>query len=109
VDKHDYNLNIRRYVDNTPDPEPEDVQAHLIGGVPVAEVQARQSDFAKFGVAPNTLFQPERLGYLAFVTDIATKPGIRTNLESDAALKKTLTVHHNALEVWWGVARDDFA
>jgi len=32
--KHDYNLNIRRYVDNTPDPEPEDVQAHLIGGIP---------------------------------------------------------------------------
>ena len=34
VDTHDYNLNIRRYVDNTPDPEPEDVQAHLIGGIP---------------------------------------------------------------------------
>jgi type I restriction enzyme M protein len=31
VKKHEYNLNIRRYVDNTPDPEPEDVQAHLIG------------------------------------------------------------------------------
>ena len=29
VDTHDYNLNVRRYVDNTPDPEPEDVQAHL--------------------------------------------------------------------------------
>jgi type I restriction enzyme M protein len=41
VEKHDYNLNIRRYVDNTPDPEPEDVQAHLIGGVPETEVQAR--------------------------------------------------------------------
>ena len=38
VDKHDYNLNIRRYVDNTPDPEPEDVQAHLIGGIPESEV-----------------------------------------------------------------------
>jgi hypothetical protein len=50
VEKHDYNLNIRRYVDNTPDPEPEDVHAHLIGGVPEAEVQARKSDFAKFGV-----------------------------------------------------------
>jgi hypothetical protein len=30
-------------------------------------------------------------------------------LESDAALKKILTLHHNALEAWWGVARDDFA
>ncbi|MFZ3253688.1 MAG: type I restriction-modification system subunit M, partial [Syntrophales bacterium] len=40
VETHDYNLNIRRYVDNTPDPEPEDVQAHLIGGIPEAEVRA---------------------------------------------------------------------
>jgi type I restriction enzyme M protein len=109
ADKHDYNLNIRRYVDNTPDPEPEDVQAHLIGGVPETEVQARQNDFAKFGVAPSTLFQPERPGYLTLVPDIATKPAIKTNLESDAALKKTLALHHNALEAWWGVARDDFA
>jgi type I restriction enzyme M protein len=109
ADKHDYNLNIRRYVDNTPDPEPEDVQAHLIGGVPETEVQARQSDFAKFGVASETLFQPERPGYLAFVPDIGTKPAIKTTLESDAALKTTLTLHHNALEAWWGVARDDFA
>ena len=42
VEKHDYNLNIRRYVDNTPEPEPEDVQAHLIGGIPESEVAARR-------------------------------------------------------------------
>jgi len=33
VEQHDYNLNIRRYVDNTPEPEPEDVKAHLMGGM----------------------------------------------------------------------------
>jgi type I restriction enzyme M protein len=55
VDKHDFNLNIRRYVENTPDPKPEDVQAHLMGGIPEAEVQARQSDFAKFGIADRTV------------------------------------------------------
>ncbi len=109
VDKHDYNLNIRRYVDNTPDPEPEDVQAHLIGGVPEGEVRARHSDFAKFGVAADTLFQPKRPGYLAFRTNITAKSAIKTTLESDAALKKTFTAHHDALEAWWGVARDDFA
>ena len=35
------NLNIRRYVDNTPPPEPHDVRAHLHGGVPKAEVEAK--------------------------------------------------------------------
>jgi type I restriction enzyme M protein len=34
---HDWNLNLRRYVDNTPPPEPEDVFCHLHGGVPRAE------------------------------------------------------------------------
>jgi type I restriction enzyme M protein len=109
VDQHDYNLNIRRYVDNTPDPEPEDVQAHLIGGVPETEVQARQSDFAMFGVASDTLFRPDRPGYLAFLPAIAAKPAIKTKLEADPALQKTLTAHHDALEGWWAVAREDFA
>src|ERR1019366_2768341 len=109
VEKHDYNLNIRRYVDNTPDPEPEDVQAHLIGGVPEAEVRARQSDFAEFGVTADALFQSERPGYLAFLGTITAKSAIKTTLEADPALQQTLTAHHDALEAWWGVARDDFA
>jgi type I restriction enzyme M protein len=109
VEKHDFNLNIRRYVDNTPDPEPEDVQAHLIGGIPEGEVQARQCDFAKFGIANSTLFQPDRPGYLAFVSSIATKSNIKSTLEADAALKQVVAEHHDALEAWWIIARDDFA
>jgi type I restriction enzyme M protein len=66
AEKHDYNLNIRRYVDNTPDPEPEDVQAHLIGGIPESEVEARRPDLQKFGIDTSTLFQPDRPGYLKF-------------------------------------------
>ena len=109
VETHDYNLNIRRYVDNTPDPEPEDVQAHLIGGIPEAEVQARAADFARFGIEPDTLFQPERPGYLAFRDAIDAKPAIKTTLEADPALQRPSPRHHDALEAWWAVARDDFA
>jgi type I restriction enzyme M protein len=109
VEKHDYNLNIRRYVDNTPDPEPEDVQAHLIGGVPKAEILARKSDFAKFGVLPETLFQPERPDYLAFSPAVHSRPAIKAMLEADPALQKTTAAHHAALEAWWGLVRDDFA
>ena len=42
---NDYNLNIKRYVDNTPDPEPEDVKAHLLGGIPISEITAQQNSF----------------------------------------------------------------
>ena len=109
VDTHDYNLNIRRYADNTPDPEPEDVQAHLIGGIPEVEVAALTDDFAKFGVNPDSLFEPERPAYLAFRESIDARPAIRATLEAAPALLGTLTRHHDALESWWAVARDDFA
>jgi len=109
VETHGYNLNIRRYVDNTPEPEPEDVQAHLIGGIPDAEVSARAADFARFGIQPETLFQPERSGYLTFHAGIEAKPAIKATLEADPALQETLAMHHDALEAWWAVARDDFA
>ncbi|MDD5006943.1 MAG: type I restriction-modification system subunit M [Syntrophorhabdaceae bacterium] len=109
VENHDYNLNIRRYVDNTPEPEPEDVQAHLIGGIPDAEVTARAAHFARFGLQADTLFERERPGYLLFRKPIEAKQTIKITLEADPALRQTLAVHHDTLEAWWAVARDDFA
>ncbi|MBF0353202.1 MAG: type I restriction-modification system subunit M [SAR324 cluster bacterium] len=109
VDKHDYNLNIRRYVDNTPEPEPEDVQAHLIGGIPEDEVTARHEDFARFGLAAETLFQAERPKYLAFKETVQEKTDIKKLIEADPAVVQTLTTHAQALEDWWQVAQNDFA
>lgn len=109
VATHDYNLNIRRYVDNTPEPEPEDVQAHLIGGIPESEVAARSIVFAKFGVDPGTLLEPERSGYLKFRKQIDAKAAIKTKLETEPSLQQVMASHHALLETWWSVARDDFA
>ncbi|MEU0627874.1 class I SAM-dependent DNA methyltransferase [Streptomyces sp. NPDC005989] len=50
------NLSIRRYVDNTPPPEPQDVRAHLVGGVPRAEVEAKQVLLDAYGVKLGDLF-----------------------------------------------------
>lgn len=109
VDQHDYNLNIRRYVDNTPEPEPEDVQAHLIGGIPEDEVTARQGDFARFGLAAETLFQADRPKYLAFKETIQGKADIKNLIKADPAALQTLAKHAQALEDWWQVAQNDFA
>ena len=109
VDIHDYNLNIRRYVDNMPDPEPEDVTAHLIGGIPEAEVEARAGDFDRFGIDPGSVFRPERPGYLAFCEAIDAKAAIKISLEANPSLRHTLANHFDALEAWWTVARDEFA
>ena len=109
IETHDYNLNIRRYVDNTPEPEPEDVRAHLIGGIPEAEVQAKQVEFDKFRVNHSILFQKEREGYLGFRPPIAEKADIKRVLEDDTNLQDTIKNMHNTIEEWWQVAQDDFA
>ena len=109
VDKHDYNLNIRRYVDNTPEPEPEDVQAHLIGGIPESEIAALVADFSKFDLQCETLFRPDRPGYLAFQESIAARSDIKGVIEADQSVMQTLDTHRNALEQWWNLARRDFA
>jgi len=108
-DKHDFNLNIRRYVDNTPDPEPEDVQAHLIGGIPETEVKARADDFSRFGLQSDILFQSNRPGYLQFRDSIDGKSAIKKLIEADTLVVQTLATHRVILEDWWAVARDDFA
>ena len=109
VDRHDYNLNIRRYVDNTPEPEPEDVQAHLIGGIPESEVAMREPDFSRFGFSYEALFQPERPKYLAFNDSVKDKSEIKTVIETDPSVEQTLSGHRQALEDWWHMARDEFA
>ena len=109
VEQHDYNLNIRRYVDNTPEPEPEDVKAHLMGGIPETEIAAQHDTFAKFGVKSETLFESDRPGYAAFCPDVASKAVIKERLEANADLQTTVNAHHTTLESWWQEARDDFA
>lgn len=52
---NDYNCNIRRYADNAPPPEPQDVTAHLFGGIPKVEVEAKQELFAAHGFDPKTI------------------------------------------------------
>jgi type I restriction enzyme M protein len=109
VGAHDYNLNIRRYVDNTPDPETEDVQAHLIGGIPESEVEAQRANLGRFDVDITHFFQPERSGYFVFSSERANKRAIKVSLEAAKPLQRTLAEHHEALESWWKIARDDFS
>jgi type I restriction enzyme M protein len=49
---NDYNCNIRRYADNAPPPEPQDVRAHLLGGIPQAEVEAKRPLLMAHGLDP---------------------------------------------------------
>jgi type I restriction enzyme M protein len=96
---NDFNLNIRRYVDNTPPPEPQDVRAHLHGGVPEAEVRAYADSFAAYGIEVDSLFSSAEQagGYRDFPPDcwqgvVDEIPGLT------ADKRKQLS---NAFDDWW--------
>ncbi|MBN1174871.1 MAG: SAM-dependent DNA methyltransferase [Micromonosporaceae bacterium] len=53
---NDDSLNIRRYADNAPPPEPHDVHAHLYGGIPKAEVADKAHLFTAHGFTTDAVF-----------------------------------------------------
>lgn len=86
----DANLNIRRWVDNAPPPEPQDVRAHLHGGVPKVEVAVAEGMFAAFGVRVAELFDSSErsAGYLGFLpedpaTTASRLPGLAAPREAE--------------------------
>ena len=108
IESNDYTLNIRRYVDNTPPPEPEDVKAHLIGGVPTSEIEKTQHSLApKFEFDSYQLFQDKNKTYKDFNLD--NKVGIKTTVEDDNKVIETLTELGLHLADWWQLAKEDFS
>lgn len=100
---NDFNLNVRRYVDNSPPPEPHDVRAHLVGGIPVAEIEANSALFAALGLAPDVLFthRPDEERYRDFKPDITERPAIARLIEADAGLLARTQSLRDTLTAWW--------
>lgn len=99
--ENDHNLNIRRYADNAPPPEPHDVRAHLLGGVPKAEVQAKAALFAAHGLDPLALFVERDASYFDFRPELATRQAIKPAVETNAALVAREQAVREAFDAWW--------
>lgn len=63
--KNEFNLNIPRYIDSSEPEDIHDLDAHLNGGVPVADIQVLQNYWDVFPTLKDTLFseEQERDGY----------------------------------------------
>jgi len=100
-----YNLNIRRYADNSPPPEPHDVRAHLLGGIPKAEVNDAHKKrlFTAHGLNPLDLFVERDASYFDFNPVFASKAELKPAIESNAGLQAKEAAIRAAFEVWWGL------
>lgn len=109
IAEHDYNLNIRRYVDNTPAPEPQDVKAHLTGGIPKTEIAVLEEQSKKFHMSAKVAFTSRDTDYADFVSSIEGKENIRGVIEEDENVQNTLSNMLQLLSDWWELAKNDFS
>ncbi|MDO8369912.1 MAG: type I restriction-modification system subunit M [Candidatus Nitrotoga sp.] len=91
IEKNEFNLNIPRYIDSQQAEDIQDIEGHLKGGIPSADVDALQAYWAVCPQLRKTLFSPrpqageglgERAGYLHLAVAKQTiKPTIYGHLE----------------------------
>jgi len=106
--ENDDNLNIRRYVDTTPEPEPQDVRAHLHGGIPKSEVEAKAGLFAAHGLKPEHLFVPKDEDYLLYADVVEDKRALKRLVESDSGVVAAEGAVTSAIGLWWKAEESRF-
>ncbi|MCT7486189.1 type I restriction-modification system subunit M [Aliarcobacter cryaerophilus] len=101
----DYNLNIRRYVDNSQPAEIEDTKGHLKGGVPLREVKVYKDQYQKFDFDYETLLEQRDDEYLLFKDD----SDVKDKITNDENVSNVLFTYQNHLNSWWSEAKDEFS
>lgn len=99
IEEEEFNLNIRRYVDNSPEPEPQDVKAHLQGGVPKKELN--DALMRTYSIKASLIFKERNKEYFDFAR-ITEREQIKEVLEKSREFAETdrrlATILHNWFE-----------
>lgn len=78
--KNDYNLNIPRYIDTQEVEDIQNIEAHLVGGIPTEDIEALKKYWEAFPNLKEDLFN-------------ASRPGFMTLKVDDTVLKSTILEH----------------
>lgn len=73
IEKNEYNLNIPRYIDSQEDENIQDIEAHLLGGIPQIDIEALNDYWEAFSTLRKKLFKPssrERYSNLQIKNDL---------------------------------------
>lgn len=97
----EYNLNICRYVNNSPDLKPHDVTAHLTGGVPKAEVSAHAGVFSRYFLSDDVIFTKWDETCYDFISDISKKEDIREIIGVNPHVIAVEEEMNTSLASWW--------
>ena len=101
LEREDFNFNIRRYVDNSPPPEPQDVHAHLHGGIPEAEVDSLDAFFNNYAGIKDRVLKHHKKRYYCFKKTITRKDDFKALLDEAEEIRKKHRSYENKIESWW--------
>jgi type I restriction enzyme M protein len=71
IEKHEFNLNLPRYIDSQKQEDRQDIEGHLRGGIPQADIDALQAYWEVCPALKKTLFKDCRPGYVELSIDKA--------------------------------------
>ena len=95
--KNDYNLNIPRYIDSSEPEDLQDIDAHLHGGIPAADVDSMEKYWTLFPNLKNKLFSPLREGYYKLNIE---KDDVRSTIYSDEEFNAYADRIDMAFDAW---------
>lgn len=101
LEAEDYNCNIRRYVDNSPPATPQDVHAHLKGGIPDAEINALDNSFACYNGLKQAFFSPLKPGYSQFTGVVENKESIKEVIAQSHGRKLAMDKYTQKINEFW--------
>lgn len=102
--KNEYNLNIPRYIDSSTPEDEQDINAHLHGGIPAADVDSMAKYWSLFPGLKDKLFSVLRPGY--YQLNIS-KDDVRNTVYNDEEFSRYADRIDAAFSAWQGEVDGD--
>lgn len=97
IERNEFNLNLPRYIDSQEPEDIQDIEGHLKGGVPAADVEALRKYWDVCPSLRETLFKPNRPGYFDLAIE---KSSIKSVIYEHAEFSAFIAEMNKHFEKW---------
>ncbi|MDH4275993.1 MAG: type I restriction-modification system subunit M, partial [Gammaproteobacteria bacterium] len=97
IEKNEFNLNLPRYIDSQTPEDKQDIEGHLKGGIPQADVDTLGAYWAICPKLKTTLFKANRPGYVDLAVD---KGAIKTTIYQHPEFTAFITGMNQHFAAW---------
>ena len=95
-------------MDNSPPPEPQDVYAHLYGGIPLKEIESLESYFNNYTGIKDKIFKGPENVYYKYVKEIKKKEDIKVLIDKADEVINKYKIYEKKINIWWKNSLEQF-